>query len=520
MDILKKIRGDNRGTVAMIAGMLAPLLVGGLAIIVDASYWRYRATNLQVAADMTTISLAIDLSNGINNSSVLTTNARNEARKNGCTTSCTVTVTYPYNSNASAVNVVIVDPNASRFFSFLYGTSSKILTAAASGQIATGGGGSGVSHGGSGCILAAAATPPSGSGRGVEVQGATTIIEGCEVISNATGSSSVFGDANGRINARVTAVGQFQMMNGSSVTVARPNQPTTPDPYSSFYQNNNATNPLRKAQFDGTYAAPSAIQGKCMENVVSGNINGPNWADDQQADWANGGVSNKLYNPSSRGYSTSIGSDGRRIHNLNGGGGVFCADFSASNVVMNFGPGAWYFMRDMSLSNVTINAMTSGTTVTIPSTIPSIGGAPTNGTTFILSNYNWTLGNTSEMHVRAPTSGPLAGMALTSYQDSGMTNLFMEFSNSSIFEMAGLMYLPQRYVRVQNNGNFSSVAGTDGTSETGCSQIVVGSFSVLNDTTIRNNCGGYGVQPFGTDTTTGWYTSGGSGSSIKGRLIN
>jgi len=170
-------------------------------------------------------------------------------------------------------------------------------------------------------------------------------------------------------------------------------------------------------------------------------------------------------------------------------------------------------MRDVNLQNTVFNATgvgygstgAWGSDVSINTSIPSIGGAVTNGTTLVLTDYNWGLRNTSEIHIRAPNKGPFSGIAIASYTDSGF-NANIEFTNSAIMELGGAMYLPNRMVRIQNGGRFYSLAGSDNTAETGCSQMVADSFSFLNDTSIRNKCAGWGLQPFGTDTSTGWYT--------------
>ena len=502
------IKSGERGSVAVMTAMLMPMFIGGLAITIDVAYWRYRVSMLQQASDMTAVSLATDIRNSITNIATLTVNAGNEAKKNGCTSSCSITVIYPYNSDTSAVAVNMTDSNASRFFSGIYNTSQRTLTVHSAAHTSTSG--SGATYTGSACILATGLNSPIHNGA-IDVEGATTVVEGCEVVSNAGGSSSIYLDASGSINALGTTVGTVKVMpNGNPlpyIASKQENHAALTDPYASLYMTSASTNPMRFGQFDSTFKPGSAVNGKCLEKVNSGNVNAPSWSSD---------ASSGLFNPAT--YSTSIGSDGRRIHNFTGGGGAFCADESFSNVVLNFGPGVWYFLRNVQFSNHTTVNGTGNSTTVINAVIPSVGAQTTNGTTIIMGNNNFMLGDTSEMHLKSATTGPLSGVVFGGYSD--VNAIYAEFANSSIFEFGGLLYMPNFGVRIQNGGRFYSMAGSDGTSATGCSQMIASSFDILNDTTIRNNCAGYGLQPFGTQPT-GWYTSGGggSGTGTRARII-
>jgi hypothetical protein len=480
---------------------------------------------------MVALSLTTDLSRGTSGWSVatLTTAARNEARKFGCTTNCNVTVQYPYQSNSQAVMVTVTDPSASRFFSGFYNTSSQQLQGRAAARVSSGGGGggSGSSNAGSGCILA---LQTSGA-FGVRLDGSNppTYITGCEVISNSNDPWAIFAQGNAHILTRASAVGGVVAWNGATIANQNPNMsPPIADPYAATFTA--PTSPYRMDQFRRPYGSGNGfLQGECIEHVWEGsgggNLNQIDWTRDLSTPTAPGGV---LWVPSigMRNYSTSIDSaTGRRIHNFGGGGGRFCGDVIFQNAIINFGPGVYYFNRDVTINNAIINA-TSNSTVTIPASfsnmMPRVAGQQINGATFVRGGYNFAIINNSQLNIRAPTIGPTAGAAMvfdtTMNINNGNGNTTLELAANVQLQWSGLLYHPRSMIRTQSNGGLITIAGADGTSQSGCGQVIAWNLVLGHNSWFGNNCANMGVLPFGTQNT-GWNTTP-TNTGVPARLVN
>ena len=526
MKWMRKHIRDTRGAVAVMTALLTPVLVGGLSIVVDASYWRYRTSILQNAADMVALSLAVDLS--VSTAGVttptLTVNARNEARKFGCVINCNIVVTYPYASSSQAVMVTMTDPMATRFFSILYESAARTLSGRAAARVGTASGPPAGENAGAGCVLAL----QNSGAYGIRVDAsAVASMSGCELISNSNDPQAIFAQGNITINNRSSAVGGIAGINGASFTSMNASMtPAAADPYSPTLQS--TSHAINMSQFRQIYAAGNGfLQGECMEFVNEGGGGNPTLIDWSQNLSTTTGSGGNPWVPSlgSRSYSTFLDGSGRRVHNFNGGGGRFCADFNVSNAVINFGPGVYFFNRDVNISGASVQGIGTGT-VTIPNEfvvgrkmIPRAAGLQTNGTTFVRGPQNFSIVN-SQLSLAAPTIGPYAGLAFVMDTTFGPSNggTVVEFGGSQ-FQWSGLLYMPRSIVRAQGGGTIKSLLGTDGTVASGCSQMVAWSLFVGADTRFANTCANRGLRPFGTGST-GWNVGSGSGSGIAARLIN
>ncbi len=508
---------DRRGAVAIIAALCTPLMIGGLAIGVDVAYWRHRQAQLQIAADVTALSLAIDIGNNVRTQAALQTNGTAEAAKAGCSNPCQVGVTYPWNSDASAVRVVATDTGVGRFFSGIYGSGSRTLTGTATARTQSTGGTS--TRSGSGCVLAL--NPTTAYAIRLDGSNPRTYFTGCEMISNSSSSQAILAQGSATIDALATTVGTGPgawALNGGIITRPNPGKPATPDPYASTF----ATLPYKVGQFRIGYGqAGGFYQSECIEWVApiatggGGNVSQLQWGQDLRTLSGWGSVPDL----NTRNYSTYIGSDGRRVHNFGGGGGRFCSDFIARNVVINLGPGVWFFNRDTTFDNATINA-TGSVGTTVNAMIPAAAGQPINGVTILRGSYNFNIINNSELHLRAPTLGPYAGVAMGAHADTGAP-WSLELANNVLLEWSGLLYMPRSMIRSQGNAGLITLAGADGTASSGCSQIVSDTLMFGHRTYTGNYCADYGVKAWGNDTTSGWQvttTGSGGGTGVGARL--
>ena len=58
---LHKFRNNQDGTVAMVFAVALPILIGALAVSIEAGYWMKSKTDLQVTADMAAYAGALEL---------------------------------------------------------------------------------------------------------------------------------------------------------------------------------------------------------------------------------------------------------------------------------------------------------------------------------------------------------------------------------------------------------------------------------------------------------------------------
>ena len=502
-------RSDNSGSVVTFSALLIPILIAGLSIGVDVSYWRHRTSQLQMAADGAAMSAALDIGNNILTAPMLLINAQNEVQKYGCASNCTVALAYPYASNPDAVRITVTDTNATRFFSFLYENSVKVLQAQSiAARYSAGTAPGGVGSSGSACILALGT---GGNGNGIRLQNPQVVVEsGCELVANAQNSQAIYVENGPRVRPRASTRGQISIMNMNGqggVDNPNPNiSAAISDPYAG-----RLSSVFNHSNFSG---APYPT-GQCIErlsdpnNPVTLNFGAANLAAD-------------INNAAGRGYSYDATT---RTHTLAGGGGRFCMSLNVlAGTTLNFGPGLWFFSQDINLSGV-INATSralngsNAPTQAISSTIP---GVPANtmidGSTIVWGRMNVNLSG-GAINVHAPTMGPSMGVAVMAFLDyTGQT--LWEFANGAGMQWQGVFYAPTIELRVQNNsGLIQSLPPVGGSAIAGCSQIVVRALTLLNDVTLGNLCAQAGVQAFGTDV--GWFTpaSGGGGSNtVKARL--
>lgn len=493
--LINKLYKDQSGLVAIVMAILLPVLIGALALAIDVTYWRYRTAQLQVAADTTAFSLALDISNGIVVSTTLQANANKEAAKNGCTTqnNCTVTVTYPYQGDAGSVSVATVDTNATRLFSGFYDKSTKTLQGYAVAGTVSSGSGKTV---GSACILA---LDPKGSyfgdTRGILIQGWSMAANtGCELVSNANTAQSIDVEGWADVEVMGSAVGQLYVVSGAVMPNNLRNPGISPmtDPYKASLAASGIAN---QSQFryngNGGYAGQ---QDQCIELI--------DWAGGMQTfDWTQS-LASKMYNPSARGYQFSnVG--GVYTHSMGGGGGRFCSTGSVNipaNVTLNLGSGIWYWPYGLNIAQgATVNA-TDQTKTLINAGVPNGAGQYINGVTFITSFGNAGLSSDGNLNIQAPSIGPSAGLAISSYSDDTTNQIY--FFKLGQLQIGGAMYLPYKFLVFGNGIQVKAIAGPTGQASSGCMQIIADAMQFTYQVYLGNNCSNAGTQPFGTVVTT------------------
>jgi Flp pilus assembly protein TadG len=537
--IMKSFRKNEKGAVAILTALMAPLLVGALAIGVDVVYWRYRTAQLQVASDAAAFSIATDIGNNITTLATLQTNAGYEAVKNGCGT-CTVTVTYPYLGNASSALVVAQDTNAIRFLSGIYTTSAKSLVGRSVASSSSSSGGGTTSYAGSACILQLDPNHPGGNNGIIIRNNSITSNTACEIVSNSSqngGDGSQAGaidvNANASVFVRASAVGTTEASNGGSIAASLRNNGISKmaDPYASQVQNGifklyqgwetgngNVYNNAQSCRTNGTNCtiagnATYNAANECIELISGANAQGLNF---------DSSLANQIYLPANRGYSYST-AGGRSIHNIGGGGGRFCNQSIniGSNDTINLGPGVWYIPGNLSInSGGQING-TGNSTTTINNGIPYGLGQTINGVTLLIaSSSSMNLNENGNMAIQAPSVGPTAGIAISQFGDDSSYQQWSFQQSGGQIQVGGAFYAPTKRLLFQNSFTIEAIAGSNGQAITGCMQLIGAQLELTGNVYLGNNCASYGVQPFGTSTTSGWQvtTTGGTSTGSKAKF--
>jgi len=197
-DFAHSLFRDRRGATAIVLAISMTGILGLAGLATEAAGWYKTKRAMQAAADASAFSAVV----GQNSGGSITTEARSVAAKykfvNG-TGGVTVTVNQPpksgsYTTSASAVEVIVAQPQSLAFAS-LFLASSPTVTARA---VATSSG-----SGGS-CIQSL----DKSNGIGIDLLGSASInASGCSVHDNATGSGSMLVSTAASITADTISTG-------------------------------------------------------------------------------------------------------------------------------------------------------------------------------------------------------------------------------------------------------------------------------------------------------------------------
>src|SRR5215472_6119172 len=199
-DAFARFRGSKHGNIAIITGLMMPVLLGFAALGTEGGLWYYTHQSAQGAADSAAISAATLY--GETNTGDIVTQAKGVTATYGFTdgsNSTTVTVNRPPTSgthtNAQNAVEVIVSQTQTRLLSQLWDSSTLTITARAVA----------LASGGTGCVLA---LDPTANGS-VSEQGNVAInLKACSVYDNSNSSSAVSVGGTASLSAlSVNAVG-------------------------------------------------------------------------------------------------------------------------------------------------------------------------------------------------------------------------------------------------------------------------------------------------------------------------
>jgi hypothetical protein len=454
---LRRLRADERGTVAIIMGVLIIPLVGALGIGFEVSNWYMTTRGMQNAADAAALAAATNggsnydveakavaaqygFVNGTNNISIAVSNtAPCPAGGNTC---YSVTISGFTPLLLSQVVGFKGDTN-------LNGTLEKKLSSAA---VATP-----TIQPKDICMLALAT---SGAPQGIRTNGAPTAdMNGCNVMSNTAAQcngsnlNAGFGLAHGTSNG----CGVTPVSNVKAVT----------DPYSGYASNGNI--PALSSS-----GCPSYPQESTHGNTVTPPSPLPTTPPlPSQIVTLNGSTPLTL---NSGGFVS------------NGANNFFmCGDqVLTADVVINTPPGSPAVLvienGQLDLNGHTLST-SSGSGVTL-----LFSGGPGSYTHAPTDNTN---GNTGVLDITAPTSGPWSGVAI--YQDPNLTSGLdvSAAGNSPTWKVTGLIYMPHASVTLKG-------AIDKGTAGNSCVVLVADNFTISGTAGILKTdigqCGQAGLK--------------------------
>ncbi len=241
---LSRFRKEERGTIALLAALLLPVLIGFLALAAEFGYGLLMQVENQRVADAAALSAALAYGNGKISQANLTAAATNIANLNGMS-SATLTAsltTVPQDSSKQAIRVDLTRTEPLALEKVLSSLTSLQVTATSFAQI-------GQAGGYSGCVMSLATT-----GTGITISSNTNQItaSNCNVVSATTiscsqGKVTVSGTSNKIIYGKSAPSG----CNISGTTASG----TVTDPLSS----NTAVTSALSAAANASTTSPAAV---------------------------------------------------------------------------------------------------------------------------------------------------------------------------------------------------------------------------------------------------------------------
>lgn len=159
--------------------------------------------------------------------------------------------------------------------------------------------------------------------------------------------------------------------------------------------------------------------------------------------------------------------------------GTYCGDLTISYGTVTMGPGT-IIINNGNFNpggGSTINATAAGGTTIV---MTSSGGGTVG---------SMNIGNGITLNITAPTTGPLAGIALFDPAGTATSNI----AGGASMNVNGAMVFPTSIVDYSNGSNNSGAA---------CTQLIAYQVVFTGGATFANNCAGTGTQGIGANTTT------------------
>ena len=528
---------DRRGSVAIITALLAPVFVGGLAIAVDAAYWRTRIQTLQSAADAAAIGAYYSANMGMRNQ-LLALDAAQEAAKNGCGAYCTTTLNSSGSGSSQTFTVTVTDTRPKQSFSAAFGLAPRSLSASATS--------------GQGTVSSYTMT----------MQDIPTPDDGCLLSFGQITFWGDTGDAAAGVPSKCSLIANGTQADGSSTNT-----------FAGWsWSSGNTTMVMQSSpgsDIGGSFADKAGLAGTmytAFPYISIGNYlhwgEAPLWTDTgfhatAQAPVAdpylgivnitssNAGAYNDSFTDATTAAEMSLSPDGTSVNNAPAAGNLglggtnpfkgFTWNSATSTWTISGGArfkaglkldpgtkvamlnGTYVFEQDASWTGATVS-VTNGTLVLGTNSAPARNYSFDMSTgyasvmvyssnldmTRVPGEYIWGPGTT--VAVSAPTAGPMAGVAVAGFTDATYANggeitLKLEGSAAAPTNLyiVGDIYFPKQSLLVVSGAYVT--AGLPGNTQGGgaCGRVLVAQVISLTKMDLGYTCTlANGVQPFGT----------------------
>lgn len=278
-DRMRRFFANRRGSVAVIAAILFPVIVGGLGLGIETGYWYFTQRKLQHAADVSAHAASArnragDSITAIRSAALNIATASGFPPSRGVITVNSPPLTGGFAGDKDGVEVVLAETRT-RWFTSIFATGQITIRARAVSRL---------NGGAQACILALSNTAPGA----ITVSGSTAItLTGCDIASNSVSATSFLMDGT---SAALTtgcayAVGQAQVTSGLTLTTCpavRVNAPRVRDPYAGVAepavigacQNKNVGNPVNPTTVTPTDSHPLGMKSRhyCNGLDVKGRV--------------------------------------------------------------------------------------------------------------------------------------------------------------------------------------------------------------------------------------------------------
>lgn len=271
--MLQRFSRDTTGAVAVMAALAFPVLVGGMALGAEASFWYLSQRKMQQAADLAAHAAALQKRSGRSPAEIMDA-AKHIAEGNHFHPVTnpgddTLTVTSPpttgsFAGRATAVEVVLTRQQT-RYFTLIYSPEDVVISARAVVEV-----------GRDACVLSLSPT-----GQGISVEGSADVVfQGCDVATNSS-AHDAFHMQGGKAEFTagcIHSVGRVDVdvptnLHLTTCTAANINAPATQDPYADLAEPPNGTCLANPATSTETYLGMRVY--RHCDLAVSSNRNFP-----------------------------------------------------------------------------------------------------------------------------------------------------------------------------------------------------------------------------------------------------
>jgi len=430
-----RIAIDQRGAMAMTLGLLMTGFVGMTAMSVDVADWYGSRRIMQSAADAGAMGGALALKNGDSNAQAISA-ATTDAQLNATGLGSGATISASINANSQVT--VTLTKRATLLLSGLFLSTAPTITATATAgvvQLTTAGGG-----GTPMCLLV---TSPAAANT-VVLSGSSSIqASGCGVVVNSTSTSAINLSGNTVINSKsLCGPGGHNVTGSSTLNPGEIGCPAIADPYANM-------------------AVPSAASASNPCMVTNFQTNGSNYyqyVDQNGTTQTNTSGANTMTSGASTPfYYATPGNTQSALHLTPG---VYCATTTNgtnpgainlgayTNVV--FDPGIYVLRNGGLMTGGNTTASGSGVAFYLTGT----------GTQVQLQNDYVDLSAQTTLTITAPTSGPMAGIAIYQDHSAATGTLTNTLSGNSTINFTGLLYFGNQNVTVSGSSENQSAGFT------------------------------------------------------------